>query len=208
MAGILRLYAAASLKQPTHRLVVQAVRVYSAALCRGLIEACRNERYHHRANTCILGLYAAASLKRPTLEDFGAHPPGILRLYAAASLKHRDREHRRRRRQRYSAALCRGLIEASCSTGVRCPHVTYSAALCRGLIEARSHGWNSTRQPFRYSAALCRGLIEAPPCGSARGPPPRCILRLYAAASLKRRHAMSRVAVGSCVFCGFMPRPH
>ena len=40
------------------------------------------------------------------------------------------------RRRRYSAALCRGLIEATTYSYSVLPTSAYSAALCRGLIEA------------------------------------------------------------------------
>ena len=85
----------------------------------------------------------------------------------------------------FSAALCRGLIEARrCASrssgwarrfprlyaaaslkpvrgaGVGRGDVTFSAALCRGLIEARRRRRSRTNQTG-FSAALCRGLIEA-----------------------------------------------
>ena len=108
----------------------------------------------------------------------------------------------------FSAALCRGLIEAQypvmrdsilswsfprlyAAASLKHPAVApvaldleqFSAALCRGLIEAhlRRGGGDMRRKVF--SAALCRGLIEAissATCASA------CIM----------------------VFRGFMPRPH
>ena len=62
--------------------------MYSAALCRGLIEAAARSVPYESALMCIPRLYAAASLK--LLDD--------------APLE-RDLEP-------YSAALCRGLIEA------------------------------------------------------------------------------------------------
>ena len=68
-------------------------RSYSAALCRGLIEALAAGGRVARQDRRILRLYAAASLKR----DAGASDAGA--------------------RDRYSAALCRGLIEASRPTG-------------------------------------------------------------------------------------------
>ena len=108
----------------------------------------------------------------------------------------------------------------------------FSAALCRGLIEAGRdvRGINGGNPGF--SAALCRGLIEAPsrrgraPLRSPRFP------RLYAAASLKRAalpgmwrgksvfsaalcrglieavQGSQQVSLLLCVFRGFMPRPH
>ena len=110
----------------------------------------------------------------------------IPRLYAAASLKPSPRCDGRDCSAAYSAALCRGLIEAS-GRWVRAARSTrYSAALCRGLIEApdeavdlavelkgiprlyaaaslKPHsGDRASGVPGEYSAALCRGLIEAP----------------------------------------------
>ena len=133
----------------------------------------------------------------------------------------------------FSAALCRGLIEATSapSTGAS-PSSGFSAALCRGLIEAHigvSQLWGDWNgfprlyaaaslkplsiiamafRPSRFSAALCRGLIEAsypPPVDLARthGFP-----RLYAAASLKQTEFSVHVLPLSLVFRGFMPRPH
>ena len=40
-------------------------------------------------------------------------------------------------------------------------HKLFSAALCRGLIEARPVRPQRLRLSSRFSAALCRGLIEA-----------------------------------------------
>ena len=39
----------------------------------------------------------------------------------------------------------------------------FSAALCRGLIEAAKTGQTQIWYKGWFSAALCRGLIEAPP---------------------------------------------
>ena len=156
----------------------------------------------------------------------------IPRLYAAASLKRAVRTQRSALARKYSAALCRGLIEASrrrAATGRirRCiprlyaaaslkpPRVVgahrvretvYSAALCRGLIEARAHV-----QVFPdlglYSAALCRGLIEAIEECTSLGNLAGRIPRLYAAASLKL-DAERGSDIGIIVFRGSMPRPH
>ena len=70
-AGIPRLYAAASLKHGDVRHRVRDVEEYSAALCRGLIEALSLDRSRNN------------------------HVGGIPRLYAAASLKHHVRLSRR-----------------------------------------------------------------------------------------------------------------
>ena len=86
----------------------------------------------------------------------------------------------------FSAALCRGLIEARVPRAIWWEMSAFSAALCRGLIEAG--GNQRALLPYqRFSAALCRGLIEATKVHSTR-PRPRRFPRLYAAASLKRRH--------------------
>ena len=85
-------------------------------------------------------LYAAASLKRRGRDR--ARLPGrggIPRLYAAASLKHVCTTPVHHARMRYSAALCRGLIEARMPEERGKRGWLYSAALCRGLIEARVH---------------------------------------------------------------------
>ena len=86
----------------------------------------------------------------------------------------------------FSAALCRGLIEAFAKMSNATPTSAFSAALCRGLIEAGSGCPRRRHEHGRFSAALCRGLIEAP-TWSRRGAtrPPR-FPRLYAAASLKQ----------------------
>ena len=106
---------------------------YSAALCRGLIEA----------------------------QEFRSHGtvfyPGIPRLYAAASLKRRARRSRHRRLPWYSAALCRGLIEASRRIRIESWCTMYSAALCRGLIEAMLlHAYRVT------ATAVFRGSMPRP----------------------------------------------
>ena len=86
---------------------------------------------------------------------------GFPRLYVAASLKRGSTVPDTTTRTGFSAALCRGLIEAPwCSRSGWCRAPAFSAALCRGLIEA---------QPERF---------KAPP-GHRRFP------RLYVAASLK-----------------------
>ena len=83
----------------------------------------------------------------------------------------------------------------------------YSAALCRGLIEAQEP---LAREHCRegYSAALCRGLIEADGGVWRQGVGQVRIPRLYAAASLKLPRRAAGVRDGEDVFRGFMPRPH
>ena len=59
-------------------------------------------------------LYAAASLKPvPLVRLPHGRRHGFPRLYAAASLKHLSLSSGRRRQPVFSAALCRGLIEAT-----------------------------------------------------------------------------------------------
>ena len=90
---------------------------YSAALCRGLIEADPNAGATSKVTMRIPRLYAAASLKLETVSLGGSVSDSrIPRLYAAASLK-----------------PIKSIIGFS-------PLFVYSAALCRGLIEAaRAH---------------------------------------------------------------------
>ena len=133
----------------------------------------------------------------------------------------------------YSAALCRGLIEAVSNSVCACISVLGIPRLYAAASLKRTGGRVDGPDVCRYSAALCRGLIEAffapaiaflsrlciPRLYAAaslkRGYiyryvflSPRGIPRLYAAASLKLTHT-SKVQRGRvCVFRGFMPRPH
>ena len=84
----------------------------------------------------------------------------------------------------FSAALCRGLIEARGGQAVKRAETAFSAALCRGLIEAARQG-GETETERSFSAALCRGLIEAGRWCCEWRPPRGRFPRLYAAASLK-----------------------
>ena len=85
---------------------------------------------------------------------------------------------------------------------------TFSAALCRGLIEA-STGANGRCDsgsgfPRLYAAAsLKHGVAAMVPVPRDLGFP-----RLYAAASLKPRGDARDLGDGARVFRGFMPRPH
>ena len=155
-----RLYAAASLKlaRPMNRRPPEAS--FSAALCRGLIEAI---------------------LLRSIINTFDT---GFPRLYAAASLKHLQSPLDQPPLDPFSAALCRGLIEAYQTGLAGALTVRFSAALCRGLIEAHSPLRRLTRSTS-FSAALCRGLIEAPRAFKSGTPGKARFPRLYAAASLK-----------------------
>ena len=133
----------------------------------------------------------------------------------------------------FSAALCRGLIEA-CSSRRRssiarpgfprlyaaaslkprveeqAAHVPpgFSAALCRGLIEAQQAQRSDPGGLTRFSAALCRGLIEALMARPLSHHQHQGFPRLYAAASLKRVARLACQAALGPVFRGFMPRPH
>ena len=90
---------------------------------------------------CIPRLYAAASLK-PRFDAFvQGNEPGIPRLYAAASLKRLERNADGKGLEAYSAALCRGLIEAGsvyrlAPTSANCIPRLYAAASLkqRGLV--------------------------------------------------------------------------
>ena len=158
---------------------------FSAALCRGLIEARQTQR-RVRARSCFPRLYAAASLKPGPQRARRLRSSGFPRLYAAASLKHRIKYGFIQQAIEFSAALCRGLIEAwVAGTALHSSNEVFSAALCRGLIEATllywslrlalsrfprlyaaaslKLGWHRTSRAVddEFSAALCRGLIEA-----------------------------------------------
>ena len=161
---------------------------FSAALCRGLIEATWCAR---RCTTWWCGfprLYVAASLKPSNWVSMnfgtvGWFSAALCRgLIEAASRPTRGTP---APRARFSAALCRGLIEAGPGCGCRPPPCRrFSAALCRGLIEAEQVAGLFPGDELRFSAALCRGLIEAP------------VAIRY-----------GRVSPRS-VFRGFMSRPH
>ena len=153
------------------------------------------------------------------------------RLYVAASLKRPCQSASRRDARRFSAALCRGLIEAPWRARWSRWTARFSAALCRGLIEASrriaSHG-NRARFPRLYvaaslkrvasgragvarmgvfSAALCRDLIEARGCRRPPAPASPGFPRLYVAASLKQWQCPPRRVRVAPVFRGFMSRP-
>ena len=181
-----RLYAAASLKQACRPRPGRRPGLFSAALCRGLIEAGPPTGPSCAALGRFPRLYAAASLKPPAALADDGPLEGFPRLYAAASLKRGDVSISPAELSSFprlyaaaslkpllqweiawpfptfSAALCRGLIEASRAPGWRSPTTRrFSAALCRGLIEAIQQRYR--HDPDRsFSAALCRGLIEAP----------------------------------------------
>ena len=201
-----RLYAAASLKLLSVHALERRKHTFSAALCRGLIEArirARGAQSSNRFSAALCrGLIEAgrgvknsgsitrfsAALCRGLIEATswrgwsGRRSDGFPRLYAAASLKRALHRQSYLHFLRFSAALCRGLIEAPRLRDASRSRERFSAALCRGLIEANS-GTKYTIQNKSFSAALCRGLIEAlPDVATCNG--------------------------GTFVFRGFMPRPH
>ena len=112
--GFPRLYAAASLKRLSmSALYSRARQRFSAALCRGLIEATPADQTRPLSANGFPRLYAAASLKLRVV--VAGEPPGACgfpRLYAAASLKRLNVRVLSAVSAWFSAALCRGLIEA------------------------------------------------------------------------------------------------
>ncbi len=110
-AELPRLYAAASLKLWPHSSAALLTATTSAALCRGLIEACESVagtlRYERTSAALCRGLIEAKVRNFPVSPSTGQLP----RLYAAASLKPIPLDPRAIEGGRTSAALCRGLIE-------------------------------------------------------------------------------------------------
>ena len=111
--------------------------LFSAALCRGLIEATVPSRTPKRPPACFPRLYAAASLKRQLHGTVLRQPAGgFPRLYAAASLKPGSSVPV----ALVAARFPRLYAAASLKPGARLAeyeaNVMFSAALCRGLIEA------------------------------------------------------------------------
>ena len=185
---------------------------FSAALCRGLIEAGRTPPQSSPALSRFSAALCRGLIEASRCERWVSSPAsaGFPRLYAAASLKPFRDPRARRRRRPFSAALCRGLIEARtppprgrtpgrgfprlyAAASLKRPQAghlvlhrpPFSAALCRGLIEAPATRTSESRRACWFSAALCRGLIEAR-CLRCRCSGPRSRFpRLYAAASLK-----------------------
>ena len=88
------------------------------------------------------------------------------------------------------------------------PRYSFSAALCRGLIEAPPHPHDAGHIVLVFSAALCRGLIEAAQTPIQTDQGFRRFPRLYAAASLKLGSRTGVIQDDLDVFRGFMPRPH
>ena len=142
---------------------------FSAALCRGLIEA---HPVSARSDAMVKGfprLYVAASLSADDLRHVQPVHRGFPRLYVAASLKRLGQDLSGVLRPRFSAALCRGLIEAGCRTSS--PPTSRSGfprLYVAASLKHRSAPAMSGRSPGGFSAALCRGLIEASWSGAGR----------------------------------------
>ena len=107
-----RLYAAASLKRYAFRVSFVSLhcsipRLYAAASLKRTFPWVVNTWQRS-----IPRLYAAASLKRLGKKQYDTNQLCIPRLYAAASLKHSNVMDLSSTSSKYSAALCRGLIEA------------------------------------------------------------------------------------------------
>ena len=107
-----RLYVAASLKPKYRDGRIFKGDWFSAALCRGLIEASTGRTTGPAAAPRFPRLYVAASLKRLPVPFVSVRPHSFPRLYVAASLKQDVGIGDGGSGIRFSAALCRGLIEA------------------------------------------------------------------------------------------------
>ena len=106
---------------------------FSAALCRGLIEARALDLSRRRVRACFPRLYVAASLKHLIFLLRELAPGSFPRLYVAASLK----------------PVSAGPISP--------PPRPFSAALCRGLIEARRIWWR-----WWTAMRVFRGFMSRP----------------------------------------------
>ena len=181
--GFPRLYAAASLKHWITAAEYAQVGRFSAALCRGLIEAPPPRSGWDSASWFSAALCRGLIEASPRSAEPPRPPSGFPRLYAAASLKPARAAKGGRSERGFSAALCRGLIEAGGAQAQadgyngRFPRL-YAAASLKPAPDQDQHDARAL-----FSAALCRGLIEARvlrPCRTTR----------------------------ISVFRGFMPRPH
>ena len=135
-----RLYAAASLKQPPLRTSSLHVRGFSAALCRGLIEAGCDLEMAAPTPAGFPRLYAAASLKRRRDRGPARGSHGFPRLYAAASLKMVARKRVRQGGVRFPRLYAAASLKKPDASAEPRRAAVFSAALCRGLIEER---WTS-----------------------------------------------------------------
>ena len=86
----------------------------------------------------------------------------------------------------FSAALCRGLIEAEAGYPRACPPAPGFPRLYVAASLKPQQGQRVSDLPIWFSAALCRGLIEAAAGHGAIEPAGPGFPRLYVAASLKR----------------------
>ena len=113
-AAIRRGLIEAVLQHPRRHVLVDLI---SAAIRRGLIEAEPCRRPWPRPAPGFPRPFAAASLKRREARVGRRRREGFPRPFAAASLKRAARPARRTRGGWISAAIRRGLIEASCDEG-------------------------------------------------------------------------------------------
>ena len=183
MGGFPRLYAAASLKHEALLRDFPRARRFSAALCRGLIEAISPPRSPHPPPSSFPRLYAAASLKRHHHGGPAHGDRGFPRLYAAASLKHSLCSSigslSARFPRLYAAASLKPAHGDQRQRALsRFPRL-YAAASLKRVVDPDMANWHG----HVFSAALCRGLIEALSVGVC-------------------------LDCGFHVFRGFMPRPH
>ena len=79
LGGFPRLYAAASLKHPVFGPLTRPFRRFSAALCRGLIEARKSQTILLSELNGFPRLYAAASLKHSALSRSARRSPWVFR---------------------------------------------------------------------------------------------------------------------------------
>ena len=135
---------------------------FSAALCRGLIEAVSVSMSSSCASRGFPRLYAAASLKRSHHRADEPYLSRFPRLYAAASLKQGRRVQQRLGRavrfpRLYAAASLKQPVEQCIQVvPTLCFPRLYAAASLK-----RVPGGLPPPHPREFSAALCRGLIEA-----------------------------------------------
>ena len=158
-AGFPRLYAAASLKPTGPAEAAVRITRFSAALCRGLIEASGRARPGRWRISGFPRLYAAASLKLRSVVPSGSDVhAGFPRLYAAASLKRSTAPPPTTSRRRFSAALCRGLIEA------RCPGTRWRSGRCGfpRLYAAASLKRRPRRASLPCRSEVFRGFMPRP----------------------------------------------
>ena len=153
-------------------------------------------------------LYAAASLKHDQHESGAVVVLGFPRLYAAASLKLPVRwVHAGEVQAGFSAALCRGLIEAHARRhqrrrrGEGFPRLYAAASLKQDVHPVPAH--QVVGFPRLYAAASLKQSLKKRAGDALWGFP-----RLYAAASLKLARVDAVAHLDQGVFRGFMPRPH